>query len=266
MRYFYIDTENVKSYEFLDSWNLTKDDAVVFFISENSRSIKFNELNKFLFLPSKSIFENVIVKEKNAMDFHMVAYLATNIVLSDKNDEHYIVSDDNGFYTAINYLQTKHEGVGIFIIKPDIDKTLLKMVNKVEGLNDLNNKINKSFGHDICCKIYPTYRHLFMIKKAEREKEEKVKTEELLFLNELYKTSANLRDFRNSLRKKYGNIKGSEMYDKNKKQFVDIKNKKESILSGEPEDCPFIELIIDDDLIDIKDILVDDDVDLILSY
>ena len=264
MRYFYIDTENVKSYEFIDNWNLSKDDTIVFFVSENSRSIKFNELSKFLSLSSKTIFENVVSKEKNAMDFHMVASLATNIVLLDKHIEHYIVSDDNGFYTAINYLQTKHNDVEIFVIKPDVDKSAFSLLNSSEGLNDLNCKMNKKFGHDICYKIYPTYRHLFTNNKIQKELEERKQIEETLFLKNACDYSKNLRDFRNSLRSQFGNSKGSELHLKYKEYFLECKSNKNNDLLSNCFDVS--DLIVEEEpdiLIKMEDILADDNINYI---
>lgn len=209
----HIDTENVKSYDFIKNWILGKDDTIIFFISENSKSIKFKDLNIFKENESIMIFEDIITGEKNAMDFQMVACLASNLAIHNNQlITHYIVSDDNGFCTAIKYLNNKYSDTNIFMLKPDIDKSILKLVNKVSGLNDLNDGIRKLYGQDICMKVYPTYRELFNSKRKAQEEEALKKENEYIEITMLYEKSSNLREFRNSLRSKFGNVIGNQKY------------------------------------------------------
>lgn len=221
MRFFYVDTENIKSYDFMEEWNLNKNDTVIFFISENSRTIKFKDLYKFIDNEATMIFEDVIVGEKNAMDFQMVACLASNLALyNNQTITHYIVSDDNGFYTAIKYLNNKYNHTDIFIIKPDIDKSILNLVNKVSGLNDLNNGIRKLCGQDVCMKVYPTYRDLFNKKQKAKEEEALKGENEYIEITTIYNNSSNLRDFRNALRSKFGNVVGNQKYLEYKEKHI----------------------------------------------
>lgn len=238
MRFFYVDTENVKSYDFMEDWALDKDDTIIFFVSENSRAIKFKDLNKFKENEATMIFEDVIVGEKNAMDFQMVACLASNLVLyNNQTITHYIVSDDNGFYTAIKYLNNKYSHTDIFIIKPDIDKSILNLVNETSGLNELNNSIRKLCGQDICMKVYPTYRYLFNKKQKTKEEEEALKEEnEYIEITTIYNNSSNLRDFRNALRSKFGNVVGNQKYLEYKEKHIDEDNKSYVYTSVDTDD------------------------------
>lgn len=216
MRCFYVDTENIKSYDFIEDWNITKDDMVVFFVSENSRSIKFKDLNKFINYKFQMVFEDVFIGEKNAMDFQMVAHLTHNIITNSNIKFHYIVSDDNGFYTAIKYLNNKYTDCEIFIIKPEIDKTILKKVNKLPGLNEINHYIRNSFGQETCTKVYPTYRQLFRDIQEQKANELLIEEE----INTMYNNSDNLRSFRNALRHRFGNVYGNEKYLEYKNKYI----------------------------------------------
>lgn len=237
MRFFYVDTENVKSYDFMEDWALDKDDTIIFFVSENSRAIKFKDLNKFKENEATMIFEDVIVGEKNAMDFQMVACLASNLVLyNNQTITHYIVSDDNGFYTAIKYLNNKYNHTDIFIIKPDIDKSILNLVNETSGLNDLNNGIRKLCGQDTCMKVYPTYRDLFNKKQKVKEEEALKEENEYIEITTIYNNSSNLRDFRNALRSKFGNVVGNQKYLEYKEKHIDEDNKSYVYTSVDTDD------------------------------
>lgn len=218
-RYFYIDTENVQNYEFLKNWDLTFDDTVIFFISPNSRNIKFAELKPFLNTYTNFIFEEAIVGEKNAMDYQIVINLAFNI---NKNldDIHYIVSDDCGFKTSMEYINKSFDKRIVYMIKPNIDTHLWNLV-KTKNLSDYHNAVVKTYGESTKIQVYLTYKDAWNTIKEMISLEDKT-------IDKIILESNNLVKYRGALIKYFGQVKGNELYWKTKERFLKTLNKRKN--------------------------------------
>ncbi len=211
MRYFYIDTENVKDYSFISNWEVGKGDIVILFASENSGTIKLNLLSSLELKGAKLVFEDVILGEKNAMDFQMVSCLAMNIASNNSYTENYIVSDDNGFNTAIKYLSRKYRNADIFIIKPSYDTTATKILNNAKNLNDLNKGMRESLDSNIFSRIYSSYKNRFTSKQNLKGFKDNLKSG-LKDVHEIYLNASSEEAFYNTLRNKFGRTAGSQIY------------------------------------------------------
>lgn len=167
MRYFYIDTENVQTYTFLEDWEIGSSDKIIMFISPNSKNIKITDLQRFIRCNGTIEYENVKVGEKNAMDFQIIAYLGLNLSSQKNINEcsHYIVSNDNDFKIPIEYLKEK-TGMAIEIIKSEVDRDVYKLIKKCTDLNTFNKELTSLYGGEVARNIYWTYKPQFIRYKA----------------------------------------------------------------------------------------------------
>jgi len=105
-RYFLVDAENVHIYGLSGIENLTKDDVVIVFLTNQCGNKLMDVINEY----KKSLECNILTMEvdcgsKNALDFQLVSYLGL-LIGERKNDdvEYYIVSKDTGYIASINLL------------------------------------------------------------------------------------------------------------------------------------------------------------------
>ena len=163
MRYFYVDTENVQTYTFLEDWNVNSSDRVIMFVSTNSKNIKVADLQRFTNCSATIEYEDAKTGEKNAMDFQMVACLGLYIAKQKSSDEcsHYIVSNDNGFKMPVEYLKEK-TGVTIEIIKSEVDREVHKLIKKCIDLNNFNKELTALYGGELARNVYWTYKPQFV--------------------------------------------------------------------------------------------------------
>lgn len=106
MRYFYIDTENVNPKVWVPHLaNLCSTDTVIVLFTQNSHSIPVKYLPSIHSCQAKLEMIHSAEGTKQALDFTLVAALARRTVTAKKSC-HYIVSADNGYNAAIQYLLT----------------------------------------------------------------------------------------------------------------------------------------------------------------
>lgn len=210
MRYFYIDTENVQTFTFINNWNISKEDTIVLFQSPNSKNLKFEDFKRFIGTGAQFICEEVTYAEKNAMDFLILASLL--IRATDCGGNHYIVSDDTGFKTAIDYLISK-KPVNIYLIKPSLDDDIWALINKHSLVGQLHNDIMRIYGDSIKTLLYPTYRAVMLEQIESKEKCSKI--------NSILENSIDLNSFRNSLRSVFGDSDGNTLYWEYKDCFLE---------------------------------------------
>lgn len=224
MRYFYIDTENVQTYSFADNWKLSQDDTVIVFISPNSRNIKFEDLKIFTNTNSNFIYEDVILGEKNAMDFQMVVELTIR-AMNDDSSTHYIVSDDCGFKTSVEYLNSKLNKHRVYLIKPNLDSDMWKLIENYDNCGQLHNAIINRYGPDIKKQVYATYRDIFnSIKMYEKNKND---------LKMIMLESKDYNCYRNNLRKRFGDKNGNDLYWKTKELYIKVKEEQSKLQNKE---------------------------------
>lgn len=167
MRYFYVDTENVQTYTFIEDWNLTSSDKIIMFVSENSKNLKISDLQRFTNCKAVIEYEYIKTGEKNAMDFQMVACLALCVASQKDSSEssHYIVSNDNGFKISAEYLKEK-TGAVIEIIKSEVDREVCRLMKKCADLNNFNRELVTLYGGELAKNVYWTYKSHFIKHKA----------------------------------------------------------------------------------------------------
>lgn len=130
-RYFYVDTENLGS----DNWlpyfdNVTKQDTVIFMVSEKSGKISVSDaVSKMTKLCSICEVECVSVQngKSNALDFCLVAVLGTYVQRAAKS-EHVIISKDRGYDAVVDMFEER----GIKVTRRGSHKNLVSMVSALK--------------------------------------------------------------------------------------------------------------------------------------
>lgn len=95
----FIDTENVQNYNCLKSLNLTEEDEIFLFFSQNTKSIKVESLNLIFSFGCRVKSMLLKVRGNNSLDFHIITNLALNH--STKYD-YYIVSNDKEYESSVD--------------------------------------------------------------------------------------------------------------------------------------------------------------------
>ena len=110
MNYFLIDYENVNVAGFDGLSNLTAEDVVIVFYTENANTLTFDLHTKINESKAKIQFQKVSAKSKNALDFQLCSYLGYLIRgKMDNENRYYIVSKDNG-YSVLSEYWSKQRG------------------------------------------------------------------------------------------------------------------------------------------------------------
>jgi hypothetical protein len=119
MKIFLIDFENVHSEGIAGVDNLSENDEVVIFYSNNADSISFEMMHKLMFSKAKLSYYKVRRGGRNALDFQMASYLGylVNNCVSFSDIEFFLISKDNGFDFVIDFWES-----GNINIKPSVKR------------------------------------------------------------------------------------------------------------------------------------------------
>lgn len=107
MRYFYIDTENRN----LNTWvatlkRLKKTDTVFIVYTQNSPKLPIEASELFVESEASFKYYEALAGHSNALDFALICILAEKVQTASKS-EHYIISGDKGYKSAVDYLRQK---------------------------------------------------------------------------------------------------------------------------------------------------------------
>ena len=181
MKYFFVDTENVQQYNFIDDFNLLNKDKIVMFMSKKSKSIRAEDLRRFTQCNAKIEYEDVNTGENNALDFQLIADLSLVIATNKStNTEYFIVSNDNDFKIPMEYLIHK-TNANIQILKTDtkqstktqekidttiyskfnLDKKTLDIIQDSKTLGELHNNLNNLLGKEKGRNLYKDIKTTF---------------------------------------------------------------------------------------------------------
>ena len=119
MNYFLIDYENVNVAGFDGVSKLTEEDSVIIFYSENAETLTFGLHRRINESKADFKFQKVSVKEKNALDFQLCAYLGflvrdTMTDADNNKNSYYVVSNDKGYSVLPDYL--KKFGITVHLV------------------------------------------------------------------------------------------------------------------------------------------------------
>lgn len=209
-----IDTENVGSDGILGIENLSKNDTVVFFISDNSPSIKSSVFLNCINTKAKLKAIYCEVGKIDALDFALTAYIC---MYHKKYDLHYIISNDTGYDFAIKmYIHEKTTNMFRYTsIQNALNKNIVEEYNKHESnnVNNLVNNVNKNYIQD----NHKTFIEFISKTCGINEIKKDVITEQLII--ESFRLSTTKEDLHNHLVKNFGQARGSMYYNKIKTHY-----------------------------------------------
>lgn len=192
MRYFFVDTENVSDYSFIQDMGISSNDTVVLFMSEKAGRVKLEDIKYLHMSNANIIYEDIYTGESNALDFQLIAFLSLTLCNSNNITEYIIVSNDNDYELPIKYLAKKtNENIKLLKTKTleldedikihiknnvltdlehictgvNFDEEILEMIDNSNALNILHNKLRNKFGcedgREIYIKIKPYLKPLY---------------------------------------------------------------------------------------------------------
>lgn len=186
MKCFFVDTENVQKYNFIDDFSLTNSDKIVMFISKKSKSIRAEDLKRFTQCSANIEYEDINTGENNALDFQLIANISLVVGTSELiNTEYFIVSNDNDFKIPMEYLVQK-TNANIQILKTDtkkstktqekidttiysefnLDKKTLDIIKASKTLSQLHNNLNNFLGKEKGRNLYKDIKSTFTSSKV----------------------------------------------------------------------------------------------------
>ena len=130
-RLFVVDTENTNNFSFINKFKVNKNDNIVLFFSNNSKSITIQTFDEILKCGAKILTQNVNVGGKNALDFQLVAFITEKTIRGNFSEIH-VISNDTGFNYAIDYINNCYEG--------NINLEIIQNVNKSASKGKKNTK------------------------------------------------------------------------------------------------------------------------------
>lgn len=135
MSYYLVDYENVKKDGLNGINELSAEDTVCIFYSENADTITFDMHRKINESQADIVFQEVEVGTKNALDFQLATYLGY-MIAKDKEQEYFLVTKDNGFNILCSYWSK--QGVTITMVMDlsgrNIKKEQAELAAEVEKL------------------------------------------------------------------------------------------------------------------------------------
>lgn len=108
MRYFFIDLENVRSEGLEGVASLAADDMVFIYYSENAMNLSIPTLENLNNSKASKKFVKTNYIGKNAMDFQIVSLFGA-MIERNKKGSYYIISQDNGFRSAVSFCESYFE-------------------------------------------------------------------------------------------------------------------------------------------------------------
>ena len=101
MSIFLIDYENVRSSAFNGLEELTEDDRIIVFYTNNSDNLTFSLMQRLCSAKAKIDYLKVASGGKNSLDFQLCSYLGY-LIGTHSNTRFCIISKDKGFFTMLS--------------------------------------------------------------------------------------------------------------------------------------------------------------------
>ena len=112
MRFFFIDLENVRSEGLEGVSSLSDSDMVFIYYSENAMNLSIPTLENLNNSKASKKFIKTNYIGKNAMDFQIVSLFGA-MIERNRQGSYYIISQDNGFRSAVSFCESYFEDYGI---------------------------------------------------------------------------------------------------------------------------------------------------------
>ncbi len=112
MRFFFIDLENVRSEGLEGVSSLSDSDMVFIYYSENAMNLSIPTLENLNNSKASKKFIKTNYIGKNAMDFQIVSLFGA-MIERNRQGSYYIISQDNGFRSAVSFCESYFADYGI---------------------------------------------------------------------------------------------------------------------------------------------------------
>ena len=112
MRFFFIDLENVRSEGLEGVSSLSDSDMVFIYYSENAMNLSIPTLENLNNSRASKKFIKTNYIGKNAMDFQIVSLFGA-MIERNRQGSYYIISQDNGFRSAVSFCESYFADYGI---------------------------------------------------------------------------------------------------------------------------------------------------------
>lgn len=130
-RFFLIDTENIGYRYFPGIENLTGEDKVILFHYAEAKPISIEVMGKLANSKANIEIKEMNCHSKNAMDFQICTYIGILTGKYGSSAEYYIISEDNGYEAAIEFIKNNFEGKVTIEEVRDFNKTTRKAAQKI---------------------------------------------------------------------------------------------------------------------------------------
>ena len=153
MKKIFIDTENISNYSVLTKLELSKEDQIILFLSENTKNIDYKSMHTIHSFNAE--VKTILLKTfgKNSMDIQISTYIGLHL---KKNEQCFIISDDKDFEST-KYILSK-EGYKVSLVKSNFSKInnpiiiddldIIKMIKDSQNKRDFHNKLSKLYGEE----------------------------------------------------------------------------------------------------------------------
>jgi len=186
MAVYMIDYENVSVSGLVGLEQLTVNDIVYIFYTENADRLTFSAHRKLLECAAQIRYYKAEAGGKNALDFQIVTYLGYLIHENSKADYH-LITKDSGFDSVITFWQKQNISVSrmadlsspcsceqekemmeklLELLSPEDVKNVCAMVQKYKTKQGLNNALMKKYDNKKTSEIYRVIKPYIADKKA----------------------------------------------------------------------------------------------------
>ncbi|MGO5053534.1 PIN domain-containing protein [Lachnospiraceae bacterium LCP25S3_G4] len=187
MGYYIVDYENVKRDGLNGINKLENGDRVCIFYSENADTLTFGLHKRINESKAQITFQKVEVGFKNALDFQLATFLGY-LIASNKNEDYYIVSRDNGFNSICMYWNKRSMKVSLVadvsgrnmkqeredilhkvsevITDEETAKTVVGYIQKYKTKQGINNALVKEYKSKKGGELYQAIKSLIGDKKG----------------------------------------------------------------------------------------------------
>lgn len=148
MRYFFIDLENVRNEGLEGVLSLNSDDVVLIYYSENAMNLSIPTMENLNNSKATKKFIKTNYIGKNAMDFQIVSLFGA-MIERNRQGSYYIISQDNGFRSAVSFCESYFEDYNITCgVYPRIISAITDEMKRQQADNRSKNRQQKESSSD----------------------------------------------------------------------------------------------------------------------
>ena len=147
MNYFFVDYENVKNQGLEGIEELTAEDTVIVFYSQNANTMTFETHKKLCSAKANIVFERVNVGFKNALDFQLSSYIGYVIAKTEEYEVSYhLVTNDSAFACIGRFWGRKFKSFSVIeriadrlekgVLMPEVPETAKKKTDVLPEENE----------------------------------------------------------------------------------------------------------------------------------